>query len=169
MQVNWLVQLVAALVPMIVGMVWYNPKVFGNAWMQAAGMTEEKIKGANMPVIYGISLVMAFLFGLAYKVFADHGTMFDALFRPIAEHGAGIDVAGAFGTELKDHVDAYVARYSSWTHGLAHSVILSIIVILPIIVTNALFERKSFKYMMMNFGYWAVTLALMFMVVAQFS
>ncbi|QQR88242.1 MAG: DUF1761 domain-containing protein [Flavobacteriales bacterium] len=169
MQVNWLVQLLAALVPMLVGMIWYNPKVFGTAWMNAAGMTDEKIKGANMPVIYGISLVMAFLFGLAYKILADHGTMFDAFFRPVMEHGMGIDATTAFGTELKGHIDAYVARYSSWTHGLAHSVILSVVVVLPIIVTNALFERKSFKYMMVNWGYWAVTIALMFMVVAQFG
>ncbi|MBK6342729.1 MAG: DUF1761 domain-containing protein [Flavobacteriales bacterium] len=169
MQINWLVQLVAALLPMLIGFIWYHPKAFGNAWMKAADMTDEKVKGGNMPVIFGASFVMAFLFGLAYKVFADHGTMFDAFFRPVMEHGMGIDATTAFGAELKGHVDGYVARYSSWTHGLAHSVILSIIVILPIIVANALFERKSVKYMMVNFGYWAVTLALMFMVVAQFS
>ncbi|MCB9182410.1 MAG: DUF1761 domain-containing protein [Flavobacteriales bacterium] len=169
MTINWLVQLVAALVPMLVGFIWYNPKVFGNTWMRAAGMTEEKIKGGNMALIFGVSFVMAFLFGLAYKILADHGTMFDAFFRPVAEHGMGVDTATPFGAELKGHVDAYVARYSSWTHGLAHSIILSIVVILPIIVTNALFERKSFAYMLVNWGYWAVTVALMFMVVAQFS
>ena len=41
--------------------------------------------------------------------------------------------------------------------------------VLPVIVTNALFERKSFKYMLVNWGYWAVTMALMFMVVAQWG
>lgn len=169
MQVNWLVQLVAALVPMIIGFIWYNPKVFGNAWMQSAGMTDEKVKSGNMPVIFGVSFVMAFLFGLAYKILADHGTMFEAFFRPVVEHGMGIDATSAFGSELKGHADAYVARYSSWTHGLAHSIVISVVVILPITITNALFERKSFKYMMVNFGYWAVTTAVMFMVVAQFS
>ncbi len=55
MELNFLVILGAALIPMILGFVWYNPKVFGNAWMQAADMTEEKMQGANMPIIFGVS------------------------------------------------------------------------------------------------------------------
>lgn len=169
MQVNWLVQLLAALVPMVVGFIWYNPKVFGNAWMQAAGMTDEKVKGGNMPVIFGVSFVMAFILSFAYKAFGDHAVGFMAFFRSVPEQGMGIDASTPFGLELKGHIDAYVTRFSSWTHGLAHSLFISILVVLPITVTNALFERKSFKYMMVNWGYWAVTIALMFMVVAQFG
>jgi hypothetical protein len=30
----------AALIPTVIGFLWYNPKVFGNAWMAAADMTE---------------------------------------------------------------------------------------------------------------------------------
>lgn len=33
--------------------------------------------------------------------------------------------------------------------------------VLPIMATNALFERKGFKYIMVNWGYWALTMALM--------
>ena len=33
----------AALIPTIVGFIWYNPKVMGEAWMKAAEMTEEMI------------------------------------------------------------------------------------------------------------------------------
>ena len=44
--------LVAAVSALIVGFIWYNPKVFGNAWMQAAGMTEEQAKGGNMAKIF---------------------------------------------------------------------------------------------------------------------
>src|SRR5436853_3778265 len=51
----------AMLVPLLVGFIWYNPKVFGTAWMQAAGMTEDKMKGANMALIFGVTLVLSFL------------------------------------------------------------------------------------------------------------
>lgn len=34
---------------------------------------------------------------------------------------------------------------------------------------NLVFERKSFKYFMLNWGYWVVTLALMYMVLAHFG
>lgn len=36
---NFVAIIVAALVPMIIGFIWYHPKVFGNTWMQVAGMT----------------------------------------------------------------------------------------------------------------------------------
>ena len=169
MQINWLVQLVAALVPMLIGFIWYNPKVFGTVWMKAAGMTDEKVKGGNMLVIFGVSFVMAFLFGLTYKILADHGTMFAAFFRSVQEHGMGIDATTPFGMELKGHIDTYVARYHSWTHGLAHAMVISISLLLPVIVTNALFERKSFSYILVNWGYWTVTMAVAFMVVAQWG
>jgi hypothetical protein len=52
--INRLGQLVAALVPMLIGFIWYNPKVLGNVWMKAADMTDEKVKGGNVPVIFGV-------------------------------------------------------------------------------------------------------------------
>jgi len=32
---------------------------------------------------------------------------------------------------------------------------------MPVLVTNALFEQKSFKYILINVGYWIVTFAIM--------
>ena len=34
---------VAALVPLLIGSIWYNPKVFGTAWMKATGFTDDKL------------------------------------------------------------------------------------------------------------------------------
>lgn len=39
---NFYLYFVTALVPLILGFVWYNPKTFGNAWMKEAEMTDEK-------------------------------------------------------------------------------------------------------------------------------
>ena len=49
--------LVATVSALVVGFIWYNPKIFGNAWMQAAGMTDEQVKGGNMAKIF----IMAFI------------------------------------------------------------------------------------------------------------
>lgn len=59
--INWLSILIAALIPMLVGFVWYNEKVFGTAWMNSIGLTKEDAKKANMPIMFGVSLVMSFL------------------------------------------------------------------------------------------------------------
>ena len=38
---------------------------------------------------------------------------------------------------------------------------MGFLVAMPVLSTNALFEQKSFKYVMINAGYWIVTMALM--------
>ena len=47
---NMLVVALAALVPLVMGFLYYNPKVFGNAWMKAAGVTQEQIEKAIRPL-----------------------------------------------------------------------------------------------------------------------
>ncbi|MCB0691572.1 MAG: DUF1761 domain-containing protein [Saprospiraceae bacterium] len=64
MEINWLSIIVAALIPLLVGFVWYNPKTFGTAWMKSAGMTEESMKGANMAVIFGSTFVLGLLLAM---------------------------------------------------------------------------------------------------------
>lgn len=46
MKIDIVILLLAALVPLAVGNIWYNPKIgFGKAWLKASDMTEEKAKG----------------------------------------------------------------------------------------------------------------------------
>jgi hypothetical protein len=60
MEINWIALLLASLSTLVVGFIWYNPKVFGNIWMKESGMTEEKMKGSNMVMIFGLSIIYAF-------------------------------------------------------------------------------------------------------------
>ena len=55
---NWLAIIAAAVAIFVVGFIWYGP-LFGKAWMESTGMTEEKAKAGNMPLIFGLSLVFA--------------------------------------------------------------------------------------------------------------
>jgi hypothetical protein len=45
----------------------------------------------------------------------------------------------------------------------------AIFIVLPIIGINSIFERKSFKYVLIHVGYWALTLALMGGVISGFA
>jgi dipeptide/tripeptide permease len=76
MNINWLVVLGTALIPMIIGFIWYHPKVVGTAWMEAAGMTEEKIKNGNMPLIFGASFIMAFFLAIQMNFVVVHQNHF---------------------------------------------------------------------------------------------
>jgi hypothetical protein len=47
MEMNFYIFFLAALLPMIIGSVWYG-SLFGKAWMHQVGFTEESLKGTNM-------------------------------------------------------------------------------------------------------------------------
>ena len=57
MEINWIAIAVSALIPLVIGAIWYNPKVLGKAWMQASGVTEEQVQSGNMLVIFGLTYV----------------------------------------------------------------------------------------------------------------
>ena len=129
---NILSLILAALVPMVMGMIWYSKPLFGKAWMDSIGMTEEKQRSGNMAVMMGVSLIMAFLIAFFMVNFCN---------------GAGQEgVAGEFDT---------------FKHGAMHGIILSFFVIIPIFISNGLFEQKTWKNMLINGFYWMVTLAIM--------
>lgn len=152
-QINFLAVLAAAVSALVVGFVWYNPKVFGNAWMKAADMTEEKMKGANMGKIFTMALIFAALLALALNMLTIH------------QMGAWSMIGGERTTETLPSFQAFMDDYGNvfrtFKHGALHGVIAGVFIALPILGTNALFERKGAKYILINSGYWIVTLSLM--------
>jgi hypothetical protein len=93
--VNWIGVLLCGVSSMVLGGLWYSPAMFGAAWQRGAGLSDERIAGSNMALIYGLafllSLVAATLFALL--VGDRHG-----LVNWIGlGAGAGALVAAAFG------------------------------------------------------------------------
>lgn len=68
MQVNWLAVIVAALTTFVLGGLWYGP-LFGKAWMRATGITEEKAKQANIPLVFGASFVLELIAAVVLAMF----------------------------------------------------------------------------------------------------
>ncbi|MBT8220485.1 MAG: DUF1761 domain-containing protein [Bacteroidia bacterium] len=52
-------------------------------------------------------------------------------------------------------------QFDTFGHGFAHGMTLSLFLIIPVFVTNGLFEQKSWKLILINVGYWALTLGIM--------
>lgn len=71
MNFNFLIIAIAAIVPILTGFIWYNPKVFGTAWMNSAGLTEEQLKASNMGKILLAAFVMSFFSGIQFTVYGD--------------------------------------------------------------------------------------------------
>jgi hypothetical protein len=136
LDINWLALIVASILPLVTGFIWYNPKIFGTVWMKESGMTMEKAQQMNPAKTYGLAVIMAFLIAFA-------------LWPEVMLGGAPGEVHGAEG------------NFMTFKHGAFHGIKFGILIALPVLATNSLFEQKSFKYVLINAGYWIVTMALM--------
>lgn len=165
LQPNMLVTALAALIPLLVGFVWYNPKVFGNAWMKGAGLTEESMKGANMALIFGLTYVFSFMIAFYGHTLCIHQYGLQSLI--MEEHGKGAIPGSA--EEFTRLMGIYGNSFRTWGHGVVHGIVTAIFFVLPLLAIGSLFERRGWKYILINFGYWAVSLAVMFAIICQFS
>jgi hypothetical protein len=152
MNVNFLALLIAAISSLVVGFIWYNPKVFGNIWMKESGMTEEKMKGSNMIMIFGLSIVYAFFISFILQMLVIH------------QFGA-LGMVGGDTSIAKPSYDAFMADYGtafrSFKHGALHGFMTGLFLILPVTGVGALYERRSFKYVLVSGGYWVVSMMIM--------
>ena len=152
MEINFLALLAAAFCTLIIGFVWYNPKVFGSIWMQESGMTQEKLHGRNMLVVLVVSLLYAFLISLIIQTIVIH------------QFGA-LGMIGGDPSIAKPSYAAFMADYGNsfrtLKHGALHGFFIGIFLALPLIGTNALFEKRSFKYTLVTGGFWIVCCTVM--------
>lgn len=153
MEINFLALFVAALSTLVIGFIWYNPKVFGNTWMKESGLTEEKMKGANMPLIFIMAVFFAFLIAMVLQFLTIHQW---GAFGMIGGGGA-VDIKPSYGAFMAD----YGTAFRTFKHGALHGFITGLFLAFPMIATNALFERKSWKYTLINSGYWTLCFMIM--------
>lgn len=150
MDFNYLAIVVAAVVPVVLGFIWYNPKVFGVAWMRAAEMTEAKIKAGNMAIIFGVSLIFSLMIAFFTNVLVIHEL------GVLGLTGGNLDAA-----TTQAFLEEFEGMWRTYKHGALHGAMAGVAFALPVIGINGLFERKGFKYILINAGYWIVCLTVM--------
>jgi len=159
MEINYLICFATALIPLIVGSIWYNPKVFGSVWMRASGVTEAQIQSGNMAFIFGLVYILGILLSFFFTSFAIHQSAVDGLFLTQPGIVDGSDQV------MINFVETFHATYGdlhrSFGHGAVHGGLAAVVVALPVIAINALFERRGGKYIGVHFGYWFITFILM--------
>ncbi|MCK7589494.1 DUF1761 domain-containing protein [Subsaxibacter sp. CAU 1640] len=153
MEMNYLAMAVAALTTLVVGFIWYHPKVFGTAWMHAAGLTEEELKNGNMLKIFGLTIVLSFVMTIVVMMLTVH---------QVGAYG----MIGGMPTDetlpsFQVFMDDYGTNYRTFKHGTFHGFLAGLFFVLPIVAINGLFEHRSAKYIFINAGYWIVSLMLM--------
>ncbi len=152
----------AALIPLLIGSLWYSKLVFGNSWMRANRFHPEDMKRGRAALLVVLALVFSFMLSAALSSVVIHQAHLHSI------------VAGRYETPeakawLESSMAKYGANYRTFKHGAFHGVIAAVFMALPIFGIIALLERRSWKYVLIHLGFWVLSLALMGGVLCQFA
>ncbi|MDP5200861.1 DUF1761 domain-containing protein [Flavobacterium sp. DG2-3] len=162
MQINFIALFLAAIVSLVTGFIWYNPKVFGTIWMRENNLTPEELKKGNMLKIFGLTYIFSLMITMTLMSLTIH------------QSGAVGMVGGppmldsakpSFAAFMAD----YGMAYRTFKHGALHGFMSGLFFAFPLIGINGLFERKSWKYIFIHSGYWILTLTLMGGIICGFA
>ena len=67
--VNIWAVLVCGAASLFIGGLWYSPFLFGKKWQKEAGLSDEKIKNSNMPVIFISTFLLTVIMALNMAIF----------------------------------------------------------------------------------------------------
>jgi hypothetical protein len=165
---NLLILALTALIPLVVGSIWYSPLLFAKPWMESTGITEDKRKNSNMALNMGLLFIFSFFiaFELQFLVIHQWG-LFGMLMTPngkIAMGNPDSDISKALSL-----LGPQMHNFRTYRHGGLIGFIASITFALPLIASGAMFEQRSFKYILITLGYWTINLVLMGAVVCHWA
>lgn len=153
MEMNWIAIFVSALTTLVVGFIWYNPKVFGTIWMKENGLTQEELRSGNMLKIFGLTYIFSLFIVITEMSLTIHQS------GAVAMVGGDMKIGEAL-PSFKAFMADYGTAFRTFKHGALHGFISGLFFALPIIGINGLFERKSWKYIWIHAGYWIVSLTI---------
>lgn len=162
MEINFIALFVAALVTLVVGFVWYHPKVFGTIWMKENNFTQEELRKGNMLKIFGLTYIFSLMITMTVMSLTIH------------QSGALGMVGGPMMMDnAKPSFSAFMTDYGmafrTFKHGSLHGFMSGLFFAFPIVGINGLFERKSWKYILIHAGFWTVCLTLMGGIICAFA
>ncbi|MDW8273839.1 MAG: DUF1761 domain-containing protein [Chitinophagales bacterium] len=155
--INWWVVAASAIIPFIIGFIWYHPKVMGTIWMKESDVNPEDTNFIRWPVALAIMAVMYFFlsFGLLYAVVHQLH-----IFSTVMGNPALNDPGSELNYLLKTLIEKYGTNYRTFRHGALHGAIAALTFAAPVVTINSLFENKSIRYILIHIGYWVISFTL---------
>lgn len=155
---------ISAIVPLLVGFVWYHPKVLGTVWQKEVGLSDAQLQQANMLKIFGLTYLLSVMLSSILIVIVVHQVHLYSIFADNPDFGKE-------GTELntwfKGFMDKYGGNFRTFKHGAFHGFLSGLMLSLAIVGVDSLFERRSAKYVFLHVGFWAISMMLMGGIISQ--
>lgn len=159
---NVIVLIACAFIPMILGFIWYNPNVFGKVWQKTIGLSDEEMAKPSKWYQFVLSLILNFLLAFGVFIVTVHQSHILSITGPDFE-AINTGTAAAFMNE-------YGGNFLTLKHGITHGIFIAFLAFaLPFIGSPAIWEKKGFKYVLVNSGYWVITLTIMACVISRWG
>ncbi len=91
------------------------------------------------------------------------------LFSIVADEPNAMVTGSEANNAVLDFMSKYGNNFRTFKHGAFHGFLAGLFLATPILTVNALFERKKFKYIAINAGYWIVSFMIMGGVLCAFT
>ena len=147
-----------AFIPMVVSLIWYHPKVFGKTYQNDGGITDGK-----SDKWYHYVLSYACFFFLAFGIY--ELTVHQAHVYGLTGANPDVMTTGTTAAFMAE----FGQNYLTPVHGVVHAIIGILAFVIPFTAVQAIRDKKSIKYFLVNAGYWAVTFFLMGIIIAQWG
>jgi hypothetical protein len=166
MHINFIVVALTSVIPLLLGTIWYHEKVMGKVWMQENGIDPQTPNSRSMPVILGFSLFLSFLLAVSLMPVTLH---FMGLYSMLADEPTMKDPNSELSKTVTTLMTQHGGHFRTFKHGVLHGVLMTICMVFPTIAITAFSEKKSWKYIGVHVGYWAICLGLMGGIISAFA
>ncbi len=149
-EANWFILPIAGLIPLILGYIWYHPKVLGDRLAQVTGEKRiEKKTTQQILFIYLFGIVLAYILTLM----SVHQT---AIFQLFFMDPALADSNSEYNQFIQDFLSKYGTRHRSFGHGLIHGAEAGLMFGLSFLGITALLQGKSLKLIWIHLVFWVL-------------
>jgi hypothetical protein len=158
------VNLLAALVPVVMAVLWYSPFLLGRLWSKLGFATTQK-----SPTQVALTLVATYIAGyyiarsLGSIVIHQHG-----LYGMLAGDPDMQDKTSALSITVQGLMDKYGHNYRTFKHGAFHGYNTGLKLVLPIFVVAGLVQSQKICWILVHSVFWIICLAIMGGIVCQY-
>ena len=158
MEFNWTILFIAALIPQLVGAIYFNSRTLGKFSKANTGNDRESRDTKNKILVFGLFYLFGLFLAFAVMSLVVHQLSVFGVFGGVP----GIDEEG---TEVRQYLVEFMNQYGNYhrnfTHGAIHGAWGCLTFALPLIAINGMYQRKGWKFIFFHFGYWLLTLVIM--------
>jgi len=154
-QANWLIIPIAALLPLILGFIWYHPNVLGAKLPQINGEPSLKNRSIwKIALIYLLSILLAYILTLM----SVHQSAIYQLFFMDPEFA---NTNSDYNIFINEFMAKYGDRHRTFGHGLVHGAEAGLMLGLAFLGITTLLQNKPFKPVWIHLGFWILCCSLM--------